>query len=618
MRFTRSPWQITRNTSIVRRWPVACIEVPAEHRALHFQARIRPLAECRPSHASPAHGQRLAHGSGAPLKVFGPDEATIYALSTAPGRAAIAVIRISGPACTAIYAALCPSKKLPVPRYAAVRSLYVPHSSSTINNLLDSNALVLYFPGPKTVTGEDVLELHVHGGPATVKAVLSAISQCATSSRRIRYAEPGEFTRRAFMNDRLSLTQVEALGDTLAATTEQQRRLSVRGTTNRLSERYEAWRKQLLLARGELEALIDFSEDQHFDESPTELTSSVAKQIKVLQHALEAHSRNAVRGELLRNGISISLLGAPNTGKSSLLNRIVGREAAIVSQEAGTTRDVVEVGLDLGGYLCRLGDTAGLRMAKEMGDGVHGKMLGAPIGHIEKEGMRRAKERAAESDVVIVVLSFEDAELTGEAALSFDPEVISTAQNLSEAKGNVIVVVNKMDRKPANVTDSQVVDFVGQQLHCVPSTAVHCTSCRDADTSTLDPFPDQSDQGGIQSFLTGLIDKFHELTRPVGRDDATSDSDTEKDPSIWEESLGATERHRLLLEECQQYLADFLSEVNTGLTSGGEEEAEIDIVLAAESLRGAASSLAKITGKGDAGDVEEVLGVVFEKFCVGK
>jgi len=193
----------------------------------------------------------------------------------------------------------------------------------------------------------------------------------------------------------MDLPQIEALGETLSASTEQQRKLSVRGTTSQLAARYEQWRLLLLLARGELEALIDFSEDQHFDESPAILGVSVASQIRALRIDMEAHIVNAMRGELLRSGINVALLGAPNAGKSSLLNRIVGRDAAIVSQEAGTTRDVVEVGVDLGGWLVKIGDMAGLRRA--------GVIPGDVVGTIEQEGIKRAKQRALESDVLIVV-----------------------------------------------------------------------------------------------------------------------------------------------------------------------------------------------------------------------
>ncbi|KAI7545424.1 P-loop containing nucleoside triphosphate hydrolase protein [Hortaea werneckii] len=478
--------------------------------------------------------------------------------------------------------------------------------------MLDASALVLYFPGPKTVTGEDVLELQVHGGPAIVKAVLSAIPKCSsqnTSLGAIRYAEPGEFTRRAFINDRLDLTQVEALGDTLAATTEQQRRLSVRGTTSGLAKRYESWRHQLLYARGELEALIDFSEDQHFDESPSELCYSVSKQVESLIGLLKVHSQNAVRGELLRNGIGIALLGAPNAGKSSLLNQIVGREAAIVSQEAGTTRDVVEVGLDLGGYFCRLGDTAGLRKAKQ--EALATEDPAAIIGEIEKEGMRRAKLRAAESDAVVVVLSFEPTS-QGEVKLHLDEEVISTAAELVRERNNVVVAVNKSDM----VSSEMLEDSVNQVLAALPGLdreKIHTISCRLAETTAPGQQTENANTGNIQSFLQGLIQHFRELTAAIAPD---SESAGSADPSVWQDSLGATERHRLLLENAIKYLEAFIDEVD--IPASMQEEREADIVVAAEHLRGAADCLAKITGRGEGGDVEEVLGVVFEKFCVGK
>lgn len=568
----------------------------------------------------------------------GPPEPTIYALSTAPGRAAIAIIRLSGRACLDVYRSLCPDRADPKPRYATLRTLYA--GSGLAKEVLDSNALVLYFPAPRTVTGEDVLELHVHGGPAIVKAVLSAISSCGQllgiGSRSIRYAEPGEFTRRAFLNDRLDLTQVEALGDTLSATTEQQRRLSVRGTTGVLAKKYEEWRRQLLYARGELEALIDFSEDQHFDESPSELCASVSAQIEALKGLLHVHLQNAVRGELLRNGISISLLGAPNAGKSSLLNRIVGREAAIVSHEAGTTRDVVEVGLDIGGYLCRLGDTAGLR--KGLVASGHGARLTAheaakssdhsSIGIVEQEGMRRAKARAAESDVVLIVLSFEQP-ATGNIQLHLDPEVITTAQNLCETKDNIIVILNKSDlATPAQQTSA--IQAITAAIPSLDTGRIHLISCTQgkgkatatspsepqtppatASASTSAPSADpNTNEGNIQAFLASLIGHFRQLT-------AAATPDGADDPSIWQESLGASERHRVLLERCVDALEMFLTEVRPR-ASDGEGEEEADIVVAAEHLRAAGECLAKITGRGDAGDVEEVLGVVFEKFCVGK
>lgn len=543
-------------------------------------------------------------------------EPIIYALSTAPGRAAIAIIRISGNASLRIYRALCPGKEVPKPRYATLRTLYEPGVPASTESVLDSNALALYFPSPATVTGEDVLELHVHGGPAVVKAVLAAIHKCGSDSADIRYAEPGEFTRRAFMNNRLDLTQVEALGDTLSATTEQQRRLSMRGTTSGLAKRYESWRQQLLLARGELEALIDFSEDQHFDESPAELCASVLKQVQILRRMLQAHSQNAMRGEMLRNGISISLLGAPNAGKSSLLNRIIGRDAAIVSHEAGTTRDVVEVGLDLGGYFCRLGDTAGLRKAKH--DAVLNLQPEDVVGQIEKEGMRRAKQRAVESDVVIVVLSFERYGDT--VRLHLDPEVMSTAAHLIHEQDNVLVVINKADMSRDLADAEGAVHATIEALPGIGKDRIHIISCKDADAGTPALMHESAspDPGNIQLFLQGLIRYFGTLTAAVNPDPA----DAAGDPSIWQDSLGASERHRLLLDKCVGCLDDFVAEVDptsiVGQEHRGGDENEADIVVAAEHLRAAAGCIGKITGRGEAGDVEEVLGVVFEKFCVGK
>ncbi|KAF2742982.1 P-loop containing nucleoside triphosphate hydrolase protein [Sporormia fimetaria CBS 119925] len=546
------------------------------------------------------HSRRWYHN-----RTVGNDDTTIYALSTAPGKAAIAVIRVSGPACKQIYQALCPHTALPEPRYAALRKLYTPNEPPSPSTVLDS-ALVLYFSAPNTVTGEDLLELHVHGGPAIVRAVLAAIPKCGRPGA-IRYAEPGEFTRRAFSNNRMDLPQIESLGETLSATTEQQRKLSVRGTSSSLAARYEEWRMLLLQARGELEALIDFSEDQHFDESPAVLCMSVAGQVQVLKAQIETHVTNAMRGELLRNGISVGLLGAPNAGKSSLLNRIIGREAAIVSQEAGTTRDIVEVGVDLGGWLVKLGDMAGLRRAGLIGPDA--------VGAIEQEGIKRAKQRSLESDVLIVVQ---------DATAELDPEVTETARKCADLGISVVVAVNKVDRLPNNDSFAAWKKKIQESLH-VPRERIFFISCLDdGNPTTATPGAGIGALGGIHDFVNGLLETFQEMTTALA-------PDSEGDPSIWQESLGATERQRLLLSECLDHLTAFLSLVHSppmgaeppqnspqsGISHApevnGEEDEAVDIVLAAESLRSAAESLARITGRGEGGDVEEVLGVVFEK-----
>lgn len=429
-----------------------------------------------------------------------------------------------------------------------------------------------------------------------MRAVLAAIPQCATTAvQAIRYAEPGEFTRRAFANNRMDLPQIESLGETLSASTEQQRQISVRGTMSSLAVRYEQWRVLLLAARGEMEALIDFSEDQHFDESPAQLCASVAQQVQVLRAQMEAHVANAVRGELLRNGISMALLGAPNAGKSSLLNRIVGREAAIVSQEAGTTRDIVEVSVDLGGWLVKIGDMAGLRRAGLVGADV--------VGAVEQEGIKRAKQRALESDVLIVVQ---------DATTEMDPEVTETAKQCVESGINVVVAVNKFDQVSSTIAAESAWKAKIQSTLSIADSRVSFISCKEASTA-VPATPSERDPGNMQSFLTTLMQTFRDMT-------AALVPDSDPDPSIWQESLGATERQRILLSECLTHLEAFLTAVSPELTEehsayGIEPDAvdDIDIVLAAESLRSAADALARITGRGDGGDVEEVLGVVFEK-----
>ena len=456
-----------------------------------------------------------------------------------------------------------------------------------------------------------------------MKAVLAAIPRTVPPTTRssplVRYAEPGEFTRRAFYNDRLDLTQIEALGDTLSAETEQQRRLAINGTSNTLSMRYESWREQLLYARGELEALIDFSEDQHFEESPANLVSSVAKQVDRLRGQIDGSIKNAARGELLRSGINIALLGAPNAGKSSLLNTIAGREAAIVSHEAGTTRDVVEINLDIGGYFCKFGDLAGLRgSSAELhleDEGIHHM----PIGEVEQEGIRRAKERVMNADVVIVVLPVEEKRgLLGGFEVRVDPEIFTIIEKCNHTWQRFLITVNKIDlvhrleeldssdmKSLKNVLAESNVDNTAQPI---PHFPISCRSASDQTTVASDP---ASDPGGIQALLNGLISTFRSMTDAVD-----NETTSETSSSSWEESLGASERQRLLLLQCHDKLEEFLACVLYRANGQGfpnHDIEDIDIVLAAESLRTAADCLAKIIGKGEAGDVEEVLGVVFEK-----
>jgi tRNA modification GTPase len=491
-----------------------------------------------------------------------------------------------------IYRSLCPAKPLPKPRFASLRTLYEP-SVEPSTNVLDSDALVLYFPAPRTVTGEDLLELHIHGGPATIKAVLAAIPLYAPGSS-IRYAEPGEFTRLAFQNNRLDLAQVEALSDTLSAETEQQRRAAVRGNSGSLGRTYEEWRQQLLEARGELEAIIDFSEDQDFDSSNVELLGNIDRQINSMLKSLEAHEEASRRGELLRKGIRISMLGHPNAGKSSLLNLIIGREASIVSAEAGTTRDVVEVSLDIEGYLCTFADTAGLRSAalEHTGSGI--QQVEKVVGKIELEGIRRAKAKASESDIVLAFASVEPLRTGQGWKIQFDLEALQIATQAQD----FLIIVNKVDLVPEGLYEQLLDEFKlslsHQDIRYRPQNIV-TVSCMDAQEDE----PSSQAAGNLRHLMNSLVASFEGLTK------------------LEDENLfGVTERQRQLLKACREHCEEYLEEAK--IRSGPEEltDGNFDIVLAAEHLRSAATCLSRITGRGDAGDVEEVLGVVFEKYAL--
>lgn len=370
---------------------------------------------------------------------------------------------------------------------------------------------------------------------------------------------------------------MEALSDTLSAETEQQRRAAVRGNSGNLGRTYEGWRQQLLYARGELEALIDFSEDQHFDESPADLMSSITAQVKVMLQSIASHERASHRGELLKRGIRISLLGPPNAGKSSLLNQIVGREASIVSQEAGTTRDIVEVTLDMRGYLCTFADTAGLRTKSE-------ESLGSAsvIGAIEQEGISRAKAKASESDVIIALASIEPTSSPGEWYIRYDTETFSIAAKAQQS----LLVVNKCDSVSPEVLERLLADTkTGLSAPSVPLLAI---SCKEAQMNIAG-----GDSGSINLFVDYLVKTFENMTEL---------------PTDIEDLLGVTQRQCQLLSSCSQHLDAFIDEASTS-----DSDDESDLVLAAEHLRSAANCLSRITGRGEVSDVEEVLGVVFEK-----
>lgn len=300
-------------------------------------------------------------------------EDTIFALASGRGTAGIAVFRISGPRADAALAALGGGK--PPARVATLVKLRDLASGA----LLDE-ALALRFPAPASFTGEDVVELHVHGGVAVIEALARALGGIAG----LRAAEAGEFSRRAFINGKLDLTQVEALADLVAAETEAQRSLALEQYGGALSRRFADWRSRLIGALAEIEAAVDFSDE----EVPAEALGSALARINETAREIEIYSNDRNLGERLRSGFQIAILGAPNVGKSSLLNALARRDAAIVSEMEGTTRDVIEVHLDLGGLAVVVADTAGLRQTAD---------------RIEAEGVRRAVTRAEAADLRLLV-----------------------------------------------------------------------------------------------------------------------------------------------------------------------------------------------------------------------
>lgn len=301
-----------------------------------------------------------------------PEPSTIFALSSGQGRAGVAVIRISGPRARDVLqgmAAPCPE-----PRRAAFRKIIDPATGE----LLDA-ALVLFFAAPSSETGEDIAELQLHGSPAVVRGVLKALA----AMPGCRLAEPGEFARRAFLNGKIDLTAAEGLADLIDAETDAQRRQALAQAGGAFARLCDAWRQRLLEARALTEAAIDFSDEADVAENAISQARAVVSPLlaEVRQTLTEAN-----RGEIVREGFQVVLAGAPNAGKSSLLNALARRDVAIVSDEPGTTRDVIEVHLDLGGYVVVLADTAGLR--KEGGA-------------VEQEGMRRTRARAHAADLIL-------------------------------------------------------------------------------------------------------------------------------------------------------------------------------------------------------------------------
>jgi tRNA modification GTPase len=353
---------------------------------------------------------------------------TIYALATAPGRAAVAVVRVSGPDARAALKRIAgPGLKA---RRASLRTLRDPADGAPIDQ-----ALALWFPGPGSYTGEDSGEFHLHGGRAVVEGLLKALAGLG-----LRPAEPGEFTRRAFENDKLDLSQAEAVADLVDAETEAQRRQALGQLGGELARRHEAWREGLIEALAVLEAAVDFPDE----DVPQTVAAEAAPAIAVILKGLDEALADGERGERVRDGFRIALIGAPNAGKSSLLNHLAQRDAAIVTETPGTTRDVIEVALDLAGYRVILADTAGLRDAADA---------------IEAEGVRRAEGQAERADLRLLVV---------DGASDGDDWRVAAVH----AVAGDLCLINKADRPAGQAASAAVLFAEAHGLAALPTSLV--------------------------------------------------------------------------------------------------------------------------------------------------
>ncbi|TFV72368.1 tRNA uridine-5-carboxymethylaminomethyl(34) synthesis GTPase MnmE [Bradyrhizobium frederickii] len=450
-----------------------------------------------------------------------PRDQTIFALSSGRAPSAIAIVRVSGPQASLVLTTL--AGKLPAPRLAS-RRLLRDGAGQPIDD-----AVVLWFPGPASATGEDIAEFHVHGGRAVLAALLASISVIQNT----RAAEPGEFTRRAFENGKLDLTEAEGLDDLIHADTDRQRRQALRQLQGLLGDRARDWRERMIEASALIEAGIDFSDE---GDVPAELMAPAVEAIKALHDEIANVLAAQGHSERLRDGLVVAIAGEPNVGKSTLMNQLARREVAIVSPHAGTTRDVIEVQLDLDGYPVTIIDTAGIRETDDP---------------VEQEGVRRARARAEDADLVLWLV---------ESGQAVDPQTMRVLRNSGKdgdrSSGPIWIIRNKIDLGGAGGAVAR---------------GEFAISAREGD--------------GIPDLVQALVEFAAEFF------------------GASEGAMVTRARQRELLSRASDSLRRSLE-----LVEEGEE-------LAAEELRAAAYALGRLLGRVD---VEDVLGAIFQKFCIGK
>jgi len=442
---------------------------------------------------------------------------TIYALSSGPGISGVAVIRVSGKETISVIKVLT-GKGLPRARVATLRKI----NNSNTSELIDEG-IILWFPGPQSYTGEDMAEFHVHGSKAVIGAIQRSISQI----KDCRLAEPGEFTKLAFQNGKINLLKAESIADLISSETEIQRKQAIKIMNGKSSNKFNKLREKLLKILSHVEAKIDFPDEN----LPKDILNNIKKISKEVGDDIEKILNDQKVGERIREGFKIAIVGPANVGKSSLLNHLSNRDVAIVSEIAGTTRDVIETHLNIDGYPVVVSDTAGIRESKS---------------EIEKKGIKLALKRAEEADLRLVVIEPKNLDFTGFLKDIFDK--------------NSILVINKCDLKHVQLN---------QQMKKLEHVLISIKNNTNIDQLIL-------------KIKKKLKNKF-----------------------ITNEDIFITrERHRQHLVQCFDYLKNF-----------NEKNESEDFDKAAEDLRLATRHLGMIVGKVD---VEEILGSIFNDFCIGK
>ena len=442
---------------------------------------------------------------------------TIYALSTGPGVSGVAIVRISGPEASKAIKLLT-KKDLPIPKIATLRKINNLNTSELIDE-----GIIIWFPGPESYTGEDMAEFHVHGGKAIVLALQNELSKI----ENFRLAEPGEFTKIAFQNGKINLLKAESIGDLISAETEIQRLQAVKIMEGKSAEKFEDLREKLLKILSFVEAKIDFPEEDLPDENIKQIKKDTTEVLNKIKKILDDQKV----GEIIREGFKIAIIGPTNAGKSSLLNNLSNRDVAIVSEIAGTTRDVIETHLNIDGYPVIISDTAGIRNSKD---------------EIEKKGIKLSLDRAEKADLKLVVVDAKNLDFSG-----FLNDLL---------KDNAILVINKSD-----LINGELDPEVNKLDHVLISLK---------ENMNLDKL--------ISKIKNKLKKKF----------------------IINDDILITRERHRQHLVHCLDNLENFL-----------EKNDKKDFDKAAEDLRLATRNLGMIVGKVD---VEEILGSIFNDFCIGK